>query len=277
MKIIARRAKAFMLGEKSLMVAADPQPQPVPDWVKGSPTYWKGVQDGSIREILDPTTTAETPRAPVRRTSSSFPDLKPFFKHTTWRPMGHSSGVLVGSDFTDKKTTDPIFADFKNCGFWTVEEVGILFSIASEVKGCWLDIGGLTGWTAAHLAVAGCRVYSVDPMYANAEFRRRAEENLTAAGVRDAVSLWACRSGDFLTKTRRKFDGVIIDGDHKAPGPLRDAEQTMARVEENGAILLHDLRLPDVSAAFEALARSGWKPQEFVTTHGVAIFRRPRA
>ena len=274
MQIIVRRAKAFMLGEKSIMAAAGPLPQSFPDWVKGSPTYWRGVQDGSIREILESPAPPPPPRPLVRRVSSSFPDLKPFFRHATWRPMGHSGGALVGSDFTDKKADDPVFADYKNCGFWTVEEAGILFSVASEVKGCWLDIGGLTGWTAAHLAAAGCRVYSVDPMYANAEFLRRAEENLTAAGTRDSVSLWACRSGEFLTKTRRKFDGVIVDGDHKAPGPLRDAEQTMARVEENGAVLLHDLRLPDVRAAFEALARSGWKPQEFATTHGVAAFRR---
>ena len=91
-------------------------------------------------------------------TENDCPDLRPFFKNAEWRPLPYSKGVLIGSDFSDKAKTDPVFGVFKNCGFWTLEEAKILFSVARSIGGYWLEIGGLTGWTAAHLAAASCHV-----------------------------------------------------------------------------------------------------------------------
>jgi predicted O-methyltransferase YrrM len=279
MLIVTRRVKTFINGGQIITIDSGIV-QSVPDWVRETSTYQIGMQDESIREVQSRSVPATAiPALPPTAITIpvDFPDLRPFFKCVEWRAMPHSGGVPVGSDFTDKAASDPVFGVFKRCGFWTTEEVKILFDLARSIGGAWLDIGGLTGWTAAHLVKAGCRVYSVDPMYANAEFRARAEENLKSAGVADSVSLWACTSSEFLMKVKRQFDGIVIDGDHESPGPLNDVSQSAFRVSEGGPILLHDTKMAAVREASESLARLGWARQEFPTTHGVTLFRRAAA
>lgn len=202
------------------------------------------------------------------------PDLQPHFHYVTCRVMGHSQGHDVLSDFTDKADNDPVFGVYRACGMLTHDEAGILFNVARAVGGTWLDIGGLTGWSACHMAAAGCKVYSVDPMYANSQFRGRAEENIAAAGFRDRVSLWACTSAEFFAKTRRSFDGILIDGEHSAPYPMQDAEAAMRRATLGGVVLFHDASMYQVRKAYHALGNSGWGTRLYRTPHGLALCHR---
>lgn len=203
----------------------------------------------------------------------TYPDLRPFFKHAVWRPMPHSGGVEVGSDFADKADNDPVFGIFKECGFWTRDEVAILFEVAQRIGGDWLDIGGLTGWTAAHLARAGCSVVSVDPMYAVLEFRDRALENLESVGCSENVALWIGTSDEFF-EVGGMLDGIVIDGDHASPHPLHDAIHAAERLEEDGVILFHDGNQPGVREGYEHLQNNGWKLEIHSTPHTVVVCTR---
>lgn len=203
-----------------------------------------------------------------------FPDLRPHFQYVTWRIMPHSKGTPVGSDFADKPANDPVFGVYRNCGFWTIEESRILFCVARYAKGYWLDVGGLTGWTAAHLAAAGCRVASLDPMYSNPEFRSRAVENLKACGLFSHVGLWAGTSDELFSRTTRQFSGIVIDGDHSSPHPLRDVTNASTRVVPTGFILLHDADKPETEVACKYLAGTGWTIRRYNTSHGVALCYR---
>lgn len=209
----------------------------------------------------------------IYRSNLTAPDLQPHFRHVTCRVMGHSQGHDVLTDFTDK-ANDPTLRAFLQCGFLTHDEAAILFTVAQKIGGTWLDIGGLTGWSACHMAAAGCKVYSIDPMYAHPQFRARAEENIAAAGFLDRISLWACTSAEFFAKTCRPFDGVLIDGEHSSPYPMQDAEAAMQRVTPGGVVLFHDAGMYQVRKAYHSLEHAGWKAQLYRTPHGLALCHR---
>jgi hypothetical protein len=207
-----------------------------------------------------------------------FPDLRPHFKHAVWRPMVHSRGVPVGSDWADKADDDPVFGPWKQCGFWTVGEVEILFRVAACMVGPWLDIGGHTGWTAAHISAADrdCDVISVDPMYSNPEFRERAIENLdNVVGEKyksyGKVFLWSGTSSEFFEAERGNFDGIVIDGDHVGPAPWDDARHADRRVSPRGVILFHDALNAAVQDGYNYLSRLGWNTKYYDTPHGVVL------
>ncbi len=210
----------------------------------------------------------------IYRSNLKAPDLQPYFRHVICEPMGHSQGHDVLRDFADRSAKDPVFGVYKLCGFWTHDEAAILYNAAQKIGGAWLDVGGLTGWTACHLAAACCKVYSVDPMYANAQFRARAEENITAAGFRDKISLWACTSSEFFAKTKRSFDGIVIDGEHSSPIPAQDAANAMARVSPAGIILFHDANAYQIRKACRSCGSAGWQIKNYKTPHGVALCYR---
>lgn len=257
---LLRRGRVRVIGKEELQAQLTPPPVP-------SPLLYPPAIDE---------TDTPTSGSPVNLLPSplGFPDLRPFFKHAEWRVMPHSKGILIGSDFTDKKPSDPVFGVYKNCGFWTVNEVKILFAVAKQIGGYWLDIGGLTGWTAAHLAAAGCHVASLDPMYKLPEFRSRAVENLTECGFQFQVGLWAGTSKDLFTRSFRLFDGIVIDGDHVPPSPLQDATAASERVKPNGVILFHDANNVSVKPGFEYMAGLGWKVKIYPTSQGVALCYR---
>jgi len=210
----------------------------------------------------------------IYRSNLTAQELQPFFRHTTCRVMQHSQGHDVLSDFADQRDNDPVLGIYKSCGMATHDEAAIIHNVALRVGGTWLDIGGLTGWTACHIAAAGCTVYSVDPMYSNSQFRSRAEENISAAGLRDKISLWACTSNEFFAKVRRLFSGVLIDGDHADKAPTDDATHAMARVTINGVILFHDTRLYHVRKAYHSCGHAGWKTIAYRTPHGMGLCYR---
>jgi SAM-dependent methyltransferase len=198
-------------------------------------------------------------------------DLRPHFKYLHWRPMEYTHGVPVTSDWADKSPDDPVFGPFKQWGFWTMEEVAILYDTAKRVGGSWLDIGGHTGWTGAHILAGGCHVTAVDPLYHIPEFKQRACDNSADLG---SIDFWAGTSDTWFQQFPDHLDGVVIDGDHEPPQPLFDAMNAHTRVKEGGVILFHDLIYPGPIAAYEYLLAHGWRGQVFPTTHKVALCER---
>jgi len=208
----------------------------------------------------------------IYRSNLSAPDLIQHFHYTVSGPMPHSCGHDVIRDFAGKPDNDPVFGVYKNCGFWTHDEAAILYNTASSVHGLWLDIGGLTGWTAAHLAHAGCQVTSIDPMYGNKEFAERASANLRASGCRNAVHLIPCTSHAFFSCSFSIYSGVVIDGDHDGDTPCLDA---IGASKCSSIIFLHDTVLQPVQRAVSYLRDLGWSWKQYRTPHGVALFWRP--
>ena len=207
----------------------------------------------------------------IYRSNLTAPDLQQFFHHLHSRVKPHSQGHDILSDFADKPADDPTFAEFKNCGFFTHDEAAILYNIARMVGGYWLDIGGLTGWTAAHLAAAGCEVMSVDPAWEKDWVLSRARENLVESGALGKMTLWACRSNSFFDDNVCLFDGIVIDGDHEAPGPLLDAIRASHTLVRNGVIVFHDLIYGGPQEGLRYLTEHGWNSKVYSTPHKVGV------
>jgi len=192
----------------------------------------------------------------IYHSNLSAPDLQPYFNRVRCAPMAHSCGhdVLTDLDFST------------GCGFATHDEAALLFEIASANRGRWLDIGGYVGWTAAHMAEAGCKVTSIDPDYRRPDFRARAEENLASCGAH--VDLFAGTSDEFFAKNGAVFAGVMIDGNHDAPYPERDAINA-SRV--TNLILFHDAYGQPIRDGIRWLVRDGWNQKPYWTPHLMVV------
>jgi len=194
------------------------------------------------------------------------PDLRPQFKHLHWRPMGHSFGVDVASDWADKSIDDPVFGPYKNCGLWTMEEAAILHNVALAVDGEEaIDIGAHTGWTMAHIEAAGYYVHAVDPC--GFAFEERFDEN----NPDTTSSLYAEPSDLYFAKhfPRRNFNPslICIDGDHSEGKPLEDAQNAADHLADAGVIMLHDGTGRPVREAVEWLMAHGFKARAYFTPH----------
>lgn len=186
------------------------------------------------------------------------PDLSHHFKLLS-KPRHFSVGHDVPSD--------PDFAP--DCCFFTSDEAAILYNVASQIGGDWVDIGSRTGWTAAHLMVAGCRVVAVDPEYRNLTFLRRTQENLRNI---DGFYLTVCETAaDFLRSRKETFDGFVIDGNHDSPEPLNDARGCLAISNSDCVMVFHDLRGQPIRDAVDFLSKQGFSVKEYLTPNGVAV------
>lgn len=199
------------------------------------------------------------------------PDLRPHFRHLHWRTMGHSMGVAVASDWSDRASNDPLLGLYKQCGLWTLEEAAILFSVARQVQGDWLDLGAHTGWTAAYQAAAGCNVIAVDNMLGVPEFAQRFEEN--TAAWRGRINPFAGTTEEFfefLSASPKTFSGVVIDADHEPPWPLTDALQGAKHLADDGVLLFHDFIGRPVRDGVRGLLELGFQCRVYSTPHMVA-------
>lgn len=210
----------------------------------------------------------------IYRSNLSAPDLQPAFRHVSCRPMGHSMGHDVLSDFADRSPNDPVFGLYKNCGFWTHDEAAILHNIAKALPGEWIDIGCHTGWTSAHIACAGRDVWAVDPMLPVEKFNDRFVENMQS--VLDPIRIAGSgkTSNEFFNwlarQEKKPFSGIVIDGDHCSPCPLQDAVNASKYLAETGVILFHDFIGRPVRDGVEFLMNAGFNCRVYWTPHMVA-------
>lgn len=208
----------------------------------------------------------------IYRSNLTCPDLTPYFKHLTVRPMPHSFGHSVPSDWADKADDDPIFGQFKNCGMWTHDEAAILYRVCFAARGSpWVDIGCHTGWTTAHIGLGVYNgslcmpfVQAVDPMLELPEFRYRFESNMNGW----PRTPWAMRSdtffaGDWPSRVR----GAVIDGCHEDGQPQRDALNAAKHLADTGVIMFHDGVGRPVREAVEYLQSIGFKTRAYFTPH----------
>lgn len=201
------------------------------------------------------------------------PDLRPFFKHLHWRVMPHSQGHLVASDWADQDETGE-FAFYKNCGLWTRDEAAILFNIAREVRGRWVDIGCHTGWTSKHINWASnSDVACVDPMLSVYPFLERFRQN---TGFPSAWQFKSIANEFFKAIGNTTWDAFCIDGDHEPGKPLEDARNALAHLRWvgrgiGGVIVFHDFVGQPVQEAVTWLLDTGiFNARIYDTPHGVA-------
>jgi predicted O-methyltransferase YrrM len=202
----------------------------------------------------------------IYRSNLKAPDLTPHFKHLVSRPMGHSFGHDVPSDWGDKADDDPVFGIYKRCGFWTHDEAAILYNVARQLApGRALDIGAHTGWTTQHLAQAGLQTIGIDPMYGVQEFHRRARDNAVmscALTHRTSQEYFAA-----ILDNQMKFRVIVIDGDHSEGKPLEDAISAEKHLAQTGVIIFHDGVGRPVQEAVQYLMAHGFKCRAYFTPH----------
>lgn len=203
----------------------------------------------------------------IYRSNLECPDLTGFFR---LRIAAHqnSMGHVVPSD-----------PDYEpGCGFWTWDEAAILYNIAEQVGGHWIDIGSRFGWTAAHLLTAGATVVGVDPEYCHDYFSDRLNQNLD--GIRKQMNGRCGRfypapmtSQDLFAKMHpdSKYDGFVIDGNHDAPYPLKDAIGAAEHSLESAVIVFHDFMGRPIRDGVRYLIENGWKCRVYWTPNGVAL------
>jgi len=194
------------------------------------------------------------------RSNIEAPDLAPYFRLLD-PPMQHA-----GHD----TPSDPVF-DPLRVGYFTHDEAAILWAIARRVGGLWIDMGARLGWTAAHLAVAGCSVIAIDQEYAHSdEFAGRAILNLRAAlGKRFDVELVGCKTAEFTKPVW--CTGAVIDADHDPPNPLNDTKIALRSMGPDCAIVFHDcLTGLAVRDGIRYLMDMGFQCRMYWTPNGVA-------
>lgn len=210
----------------------------------------------------------------------SAPDLRTNFPHMVWRPMPHSRGVLIGSDFTDYPDDHPVLGLYKNCGSVALEEAGILYECAlrSSRNHPWLEIGSYVGFSTSYIAAADRSVVAVDNMFPIPEFLSRFMENTKP--FESEILVRAERSDEFFATLDEysamnwRLAGAFIDGDHNRPRPMEDALNCARYAANNAVLVFHDALGHPVQEAVLALIAAGWKFKWRDTVHGMAICYR---
>lgn len=220
----------------------------------------------------------------IYRSNLRCPDLSPNFEHLHVRPMPHAFGHSVPSDWADKRADDPQFGIYKNCGMWTHDEAAILFQVAKQIGGFWLDIGAHTGWTSAHIDAGvklhpdhgkkgfnnAPKVVPVDPMFRVDEFAQRFRNNTGFPFDR----LAAQTSSEYFAVHDNGgdcFDGICVDGDHEPGEPLKDAKNAYRHLEPTAVMLFHDFIGRPVREAVEWVRNQGMKCRVYYTPHMIAL------
>lgn len=212
----------------------------------------------------------------IYRSNLTAPDLTPHFKHLHVRPMGHSFGHSVPSDWADKAVDDPVFGLYKNCGLWTFDEAAILYNVAKRWGGRWADIGAHTGWTTSHIRQGANfkDVDAIDPMLAVEGFRQRFYDNGAGEEWYPLTSRQYFATGDGYPQ----LDAFCIDGDHEPGEPLADAKGALEHFEGRGLCIFHDFMGQPVQEAVLYLMDRGFHCRIYNTPHMIALcWREPDA
>jgi hypothetical protein len=198
----------------------------------------------------------------IYRSNLTAPELAQHFDCTVCKPRNWS----MGHDAISDQDYEP------KCCFMTHDEAAILHNIAMRVGGRWADIGARLGWTAAHIATAGCSVEAIDPELAQQPFFARFTRNLRQCGLLGSVSTSALTSQEyFALKGAGPFSGVCIDGNHDAPCPEQDAIMAAAHLTEDGAIVFHDFWGKPIRDGVDYLLGVGFKARVYDTPNGMAV------
>lgn len=161
-------------------------------------------------------------------------------------------------------------------GFLSRDEAHILYNLALPFAGKRaLEIGCWMGWSACHLALAGVKLDVIDPILAEPVAMESVAQSLAAAGVRERVNLIPGYSPqaveELAQREQRRWSLLFIDGDHEAPGPLKDAIACEPFAEPDALIIFHDLASPAVAEGLHYLRDRGWQTLVYQTMQIMGI------
>ncbi len=201
----------------------------------------------------------------IYRSNLIAPDLTPHFK------LLSPAVQIFGHDVPTDPDYDP------GCGFWTHDEAAILYNVAKQRPGVWLDLGSRMGWTSAHILAAGCSVHMVDQAYHNEAIKKRAVDS-TIQVIEEDFSSWPMASSveNFFAGYAHlyQYDGFVIDADHDRPQPTLDAMRCHQSAQEDSVILMHDFMGRPIQDAVVVLMALGWRCRIYDTPNGVALLWR---
>lgn len=200
----------------------------------------------------------------IYRSNLSMPDISANFK------LLKPSKMIAGHD----APSDPDFEP--ECTYWTHDEAAILYNIAKDIKGDWVDIGARFGWTTATLVEAGCDVSAVDTHLCIEARRMRLEQNLAQYLNGDEECSYL-PSMEFLKAAQRigqSFNGFVIDANHDAPEPCNDAFYSFAVARRDCVMMFHDTWGSPIREGVQCLMEMGFNCRMYDTPNGVACLWR---
>ena len=121
---------------------------------------------------------------------------------------------------------------------------------ATTGQGAIVEIGSWKGrstvWLAEGARLARQRVYAIDRHSGSREDPSANTlteflENITRAGVADAIEPLVMSSAEAAAIVRGPVELLFIDGDHSFAGVKRDAEIWLPRVMDGGVVMFHDV------------------------------------
>jgi predicted O-methyltransferase YrrM len=160
-------------------------------------------------------------------------------------------------------------------GLLNRDEAHILYNSAKLFAGRrGLEVGAWIGWSACHVALAGVELDVVDPSFDHWWLKETVEAALSAAGVRDRVTLHTGYSPSAvadLAHERAPWSFMFIDGDHDGAAPRLDAEECRHHAAADALVLFHDLASPFVAAGLDVLADAGWQTMVYDTAQIMGV------
>ena len=192
--------------------------------------------------------------------------------------------MIVGSKETvtwpyfRKEIDHTWYVDRRNpeVGFINKDEAAILYSSAQLFAGRrGLEIGSWRGWSTAHLLSSKlATLHVIEPLLADAEWRREFVEAIDGAGGKDRAILVAGGSPAEVVRLGEegcRWSFVFIDGDHDGQAPTNDTMACLPYLEPTAMLLFHDLVSPHVAAALQALKAEGWRTMVYQTAQIMGV------
>lgn len=198
----------------------------------------------------------------IYRSNLTAPDIQPLFVNAGEHLGTYGHTILHDNQFD------------ANCGYMSHDEAAILYNVAKCVRGDWCEIGSHTGWSAAHIAIAGNLVDLIDPDYVRLDFAARTQENLQAVGVLGTCVLHPVTSEQFWQKNNQFYDGVVIDGNHDAPMPLQDAKWAIPWLKNSAVLFFHDFGGRPIRDAVRFCVEAGFSFRIYNTPEMIAVCYR---
>jgi len=190
-----------------------------------------------------------SPGLRVVRPDAAFPHMRPGDPlHHPWKYLRRDVPHIW---YADER--------FPLMGFLNRDEAVLLHNLALQFAGRRaLEIGSWLGWSTCHLALAGVTLDVIDPAHDDPVIRASVEDSIARCGVADRVQLIGGRSPESIAEAGHKWSLFFIDGDHEAPGPLRDTIACLPYAADDCAFIFHDLAAPAVAEGLRFLGEKGF-------------------
>jgi predicted O-methyltransferase YrrM len=161
-------------------------------------------------------------------------------------------------------------------GFISRDEAAVLYGNAHLFSGRKaIEVGAWRGWSTVHLLAAGVgSLHVVDPLLADAAWRREFAATLEAAGGAGRAELVAEKSPEAIARLGEagvRWSFAFIDGDHDGEAPRLDALACEPFLEATAMVVFHDLVSPHVAAGLLALGQRGWRIAAYQTAQMMGV------